>query len=162
MEKKSLFREFIASLGKRWKAEHPSIRPLVEARGGLPKASTFYAGMINGSGKHVYLNFQHSSKSWEVGRFTINIVLSSDELNPDLYSQGEWTGSDFKDGSYRIGHLIGKKDKWWHLKPDDDPVLADAWRPTSYAKPESVIFEAVDNVTSDVLHTLKLLKVPFE
>ena len=162
MEKKSLFREFIASLRKRWKAEHPSIRPLAEARGRLPKASTFYAGVINGSDKHVYLNFQHSSKSWEVGRFTINIVLSSDELNPDLYFQGEWTGSDFKDGSYRIGHLIGEKDKWWHLKQDDDSVLTEAWRPTSYEKSASVISEAIDNVTSDVLRTLTLLKMPFE
>lgn len=82
MTEKSIFREFIAALRRDWKKKVPLIRPLNEGRGNLPKASTFYAGCIKRSGQHVYLYFQHSSKAWQVGRFTINIVLSANENNP--------------------------------------------------------------------------------
>jgi hypothetical protein len=162
MAEKSIFREFIAILRKEWKEEHSSIRPLTEARGNLPKASTFYAGVTEQSNLHVHLNFQHNSKSWWVGRFTINVVLSADEHNPMMGHSGEESGPPFGIGSYRIGHLIGTKDKWWHLKQDDDPIITEAWRPSSYQNVEVILSEAADNVTKDVLSALKLVGVPVE
>jgi hypothetical protein len=149
---KSIFREFIATLRRSWKKGYPSFRPLTESRGGLPKASSFYAGTSRRSNKYVYLNFQHNSKSWWVGRFTINVVLSSDEYNPMLGGEG----------SNRIGHLIGIKDKWWHLKQDDDPIITEAWRPSTYDNRDMILSEAVEDVTHDVLCAMKLLDVPVE
>ena len=156
MAKKSIFREFIATLRKRWKKELPFIQPLTEARLGWPKASTFYAGIIKRSGQHVYLNFQHSDKAWQVGQFTINVTLAAEGHKP-LQFLGAGRGPDFKDGFYRIGHFVGEKDKWWHLKQDDDPILTQPWRPSNYQNWELVLSEAVNDVTHDVLSTLRLL-----
>src|ERR1700739_4665476 len=128
MAEKSIFREFITTLRKQWKKERASIRPLAEPRGKLPKASTFYAGVNRFSGQHVYLYFQHSCKSWEVGRFTINVVLSMDEQNPEM-SRPDRPASHFGDSYHRIGHLVGTKDKWWHLRQDDDPIITEAHSP---------------------------------
>lgn len=161
MAEKSIFREFIATLRKRWKNEHPSICPLTEACGRLPKASTFYAGVSRFSRQHVYLYFQHSSKAWNVGRFTINVVLSLDEQNPEMGLPDE-PASHFGDGSHRIGHLIGTQDKWWHLKENGDPIISEAWRPSSYEKVDIILSEAVEDVTKDVLSALRLLDVPVE
>jgi hypothetical protein len=161
MTEKSIFREFMASLRKRWEKEHPSLRPLTEKRGHLAKAGTFYAGVIPDSGAHVFVNFDHSTKSWEVGRFTINIVLASDEHNPMMYPFAQ-SGPRQGEGYYRIGFLVGKKDKWWHLKQDDDPILTQAWRPSSYENVDVVIAEAIDDVTRDVLSALRSLNVPVE
>ena len=162
MAGKSMFHEFIATLRKRWKKEHLSIRPLTEARGRLPKASTFYAGVSRFSRQHVYLCFQHSNKAWQVGRFTINFVLSMDEQNPQWGIPKCEPASHFGDGSHRIGHLIGTKDKWWHLKQDDAPIITEAWRPSSYEKVDVILSEAVEDVTKDVLSALRLLDVPIE
>jgi hypothetical protein len=156
MATKSIFREFIAILRRRWKKDAPYIRPLSESRGRLPKASTFYAGAIKRSGQHIYLYFQHSSMAWEVGQFTINVVLSADEYSP-LMDTGNRCGSSLSDGYYRIGGLIGTKDKWWHLKQDDDPIVTLAWRPSSYGDREVVLSEAVEDVTRDVLSVLSML-----
>jgi len=158
MAEKSVFREFMAALKKRWKVEVPFIRPISETLGQLPKASTFYAGTSLRSGQHVFLYFQHSSKAWQVGQFTINVVLAIDAKNPQM-AIGNRSGSDFQDGYYRIGFLVGKKDKWWHLKADDDPILTQAWRPSGYENLEIVLSEAVDDVTRDVLASLHLLGV---
>jgi hypothetical protein len=162
MAEKSIFREFISTLRKKWKNEQASIRPLMEARGRLPKASTFYAGVSRFSGQHVYLYFQHSNKAWEVGRFTVNFVLSMDEQNPQWGIPKHEPASHFGDGSHRIGHLNGTKDKWWHLKQDDDPIITEAWRPSSYEKTDVILSEAVGDVTKDVLSALRLLDVPIE
>jgi hypothetical protein len=161
MTRKSIFRDFIAALRKRWKTEYPFIRSIDEARGMLPKASTFYAGVIKDTGIHVFLNFQHSCKSWEVGQFTINVVLSSDEYNPKV-GMATCSALDLGEGSHRIGHLLGPKDKWWHLKQDDDGILTQTWRPSNYENADEVISEAVDDVTRDVLSAMTLLDVPME
>jgi hypothetical protein len=153
--KKSIFSEFIAVLRKRWKEKLPFVRPLTEVRGLLPKASSFYAGKTTDSGWHVYLNFQHSNKAWEVGRFTINVVLSADEYNPKRSMAMTRLG----EGSNRIGFLVGSKDKWWHLKKDDDPILTLAWRPSNYENKDLVISEAVYDVTRDVISVLILLNI---
>ncbi len=158
MAEKSVFRGFMAALKKRWKAEVPSIRPISETLGQLPKASTFYAGASSRSGQHVYLYFQHSNKAWQVGQFTINVVLAVDASKPMMVI-GDRSGDNFRDGYYRIGHLVGKKDKWWHLKPDDDPITGHGWRPSSYDNPDVVFSEAIADVTRDVLSAMQLLGV---
>ena len=158
MAEKSIFREFITTLRKRWKEEVPSIRPVSERLGQLPKASTFYAGARSGSGQHVYLYFQHSTKAWQVGQFAINVVLAADASNPQM-AIGNHCGTDFRDGYYRIGFLVGKKDKWWHLKAGDDPIITQAWRPSQYQDLAAVLSEAVDDVTRDVLSVTQLLGV---
>ena len=158
MAEKSVFREFIAALKKRWKEEVPFIRPVSETLGQLPKASTFYAGTSSRSGQHVYLYFQHSSKPWQVGQFTINVVLATHASNP-VMAIGDRSVEKLQDAYRRIGHLIGTKDKWWHLKADNDPVLAQAWRPSSYDNLDAVLSEAVDDVTRDVLSAMQLLGV---
>lgn len=159
MAEKSVFREFMAALKKHWKEEVPSIRQVSNTLGQLPKASTFYAGASRRSGQHVYLYFQHSSKAWQVGQFTINVVLATDASTPTM-AIGDRSGENFRDGYYRIGHLVGEKDKWWHLKADDDPILTQAWRPSSYDDVQLVLSEAVDDVTRNVLSTLELVGVP--
>jgi hypothetical protein len=158
MAQKSVFREFMAALKKHWKEEVPFIRPVSETLGQLPKASTFYAGATSRSGQHVYLYFQHSSKAWQVGQFTINVVLATDANNPQM-AMGNRSGQDFGDGYYRIGYLVGKKDKWWHLKADDDPILTQVWRPSSYDNLAVVLSGAVDDVTRDVQWAMQLLGV---
>src|SRR5690349_9296701 len=97
MARQSVYREFMAVLRKRWKTEHPFICPLTKARGLMPKASTFYAGIAKPSGMHVFLYFQHSSKSWKVGQFTVNVVLAADELNPKSWGHAERTGDKFEE-----------------------------------------------------------------
>lgn len=158
MAQKSLFRGFMAAVSKRWKKEMPSVQPLDDSLNQLPKASTFYAGPMKRSGQHVFLYFQHSPKAWQVGRFTINVVLSADKQNPQM-AIGKRSGADFADGYYRIGFLVGKKDKWWHLNQDDPPIISAAWRPLSYDDPETVLSEAVADVTRDVLSIMRLLDV---
>jgi len=145
--------------------DYPSIRQVEEARNGLPKASTYYAGMSRYSGQHVYFNFQHSCKAWEVGSFTINVVLSLVKDSPQM-KHPDQPASHFGDGYHRIGHLIGTKDKWWHLKQDQDDILSpkfiESWRPSSYENEDLVIDEAVSDVTRDVLSAMSLLDVPVE
>jgi hypothetical protein len=127
----------------------------------LPKASTFYAGRSRFSGQHVHLYFQHSCKAWEVGRFTINVVLSLDEHDPQM---GIPKSSDthFGDGYHRIGFLVGSKDKWWHLKQDDEPILTECWRPSSYDDESLLLWQAVNDVTHDVISAMRVLDVPVE
>lgn len=158
MAEKSVFREFIAALKRQWKKQALFIRPISETLGQLPKASTFYAGASSRSGQHVYLYFQHSNKAWQVGQFTINVVLATDAHHPQM-AMGNPSGSDFADGYYRIGFLVGNKDKWWHLKSGDDGILTQHWRPSSYDDLDVVLAEAVDDVTRDVLSTMRLLGV---
>jgi hypothetical protein len=93
-----------------------------------------------------------------VGRFTINVVVALDAKNPGM-ANGVRSGSDFRDGYYRIGFLIGKKDKWWHLKADEDSILTQVWRPSSYDNFDFVLSEAIDDVSGDVLATLHLLGI---
>jgi hypothetical protein len=163
MANKSIFRAFIADLRKRWKKELPSIQPLTEARENLPKASSFYAGVIRDTGMHVLLNFQHSNKSWSVGEFTINVVLTMDEHHPKMYSVRSSHGIFcFEEGYRRIGFLVGSKDKWWCLKENDGRIRTENWHPSSYGNEDVVLSEAVEDVTRDVLTALRLLDVPVE
>jgi hypothetical protein len=162
MAKPSVFRDFISALQKQWRTRYPFIRPLTEARGSMPMASTFYAGVAPDSGLHIFFYFQHSTKAWQVGQFTINLVLAKDEHRPRHWGFAEKAadGGPFGEGPQRIGFLIEKKDKWWHLKDDDPPIVTRAWRPSNYADPKVVIEEAVKDVSRDVLTVLQMLGVP--
>src|SRR5688500_9748937 len=117
MAKRSVFRDFIATLRKRWRDELPYIRPVEAALGpAIPNASTFYAGFSPRLGMHVFVNFQHSSKAWQVGQFTINIILSKREGSPEGWGGpfAPHDGMSFTEGSYRISGVLGHlKDKWW-------------------------------------------------
>jgi hypothetical protein len=162
MAKKSIYRDFIAALRKHWRAEFPFIRQCDEGCGSMPKASTFYAGITRPSGMHVFLYFQHNSKSWKVGQFTINVILSKDKRSPRHWGPSERAddGSGLWEGPRRIGHLVGSKDKWWHLKDDAPATATQQWRPTSYSDTEVVLREAVEDVGQDVMMVLRNLGVP--
>lgn len=158
MVKRSVFRDFIAALRKRWREELPQVVQVDESLGpAMPKASTFYAGFSPRLGMHVFVNFQHSSKAWQVGQFTINMILSKRQGAPEGWG-GPFAPEDgvsFTEGSYRISGVLGRhKDKWWHLKQDDPPLIAEAWRPISYKDDETVLTEAVADVTHDVREAL--------
>src|SRR5689334_4071716 len=86
MAKHSVFRNFIAALQAHWRSVLPNARPVEQSFGPtMPKASTFYAGFARPLGMHVFLRFQHSSKAWLVGSFTINIILSKREGAPEAF-----------------------------------------------------------------------------
>jgi hypothetical protein len=163
MAKRSVFRDFIAALRKRWREELPQVQPIEKTLApAMPKASSFYAGLSPQLGMHVFVNFQHSSKSWQVGQFTINMILSKREDAPETWG-GPFAPDDgvlFTEGSYRISSVLGRhKDKWWHLNQDDPPVITEAWRPTSYDDYETVLTEAAVEVTRDVREALAKLGV---
>lgn len=161
--KRSVFRDFIATLRTHWRLALPEMRPVGESIVPMmPKASTFYAGIADSLGMHVYVNFQHSSKAWQVGNFTINIFLSKREGAPEGYG-GPFPPGDgvsFTEGSYRIGPLLGGKDKWWQLKVDSGHVgMEHWWRASSYDDQDMVLSEAVRDVTHDVRAALTKIGV---
>ena len=88
----------------------------------MPKASTFYAGLVERGDTHAFFYFQHSSKSWEVGQFTINVILSRKMGTPSTWRiRFPEELEALAEGFYRIGLINGDHDKWWRLK-DDDPA----------------------------------------
>jgi hypothetical protein len=160
MSKPSAFRDFIAAIKRRWRSEHPFIRPLTDGRGNLPKASSFYAGVARPTGLHVFLYFQHSSKAWQVGQFTINVVLARDEGSPKRSGMGDMAeDGQLLEGPHRIGPILGRRDKWWFLKDGRPGIVTEDWRASSYADPDAVLGAAVDDVTRDVLAALRKLGV---
>jgi hypothetical protein len=68
---------------------------------------------------------------------TDNLVLAKDEHQPrhSGFAETAADGGPFGEGPQRIGFLFKKKDKWWHLKDDDPPIVTRAWRPSSYGDP---------------------------
>jgi hypothetical protein len=161
MAKQSVFRDFMRALKQRWLDELPSVHPLEESFSSyMPKASTFYAGFTESLGMHVFVRFQHSPKAWEAGRFTIDLILSRRKGPPDRCGGACTPHGDasFEEGSHRIGPLLGyRKDKWWHLKEDEPPILTQAWRPSSYEDYDAVLSEAVADVSRDVREALTKL-----
>lgn len=163
MANPSVFRDFIKALRKHWRINFPSIQPLETSLGPtMPKASTFYAGMSRSLEMHVFLHFQHSSMAWQVVQSTINVIPSRRKGAPE-HQAGPFLPADgvpSAEGSYRIGQLLGRhKDKWWHLKDDKPPLSTEAWRPTGYDDYESVLTQAVADVTADVQSVLTKLQV---
>jgi hypothetical protein len=160
--KRSAFRDLISAVRKHWRTALPSVRQVDEPLDALmSKASTFYAGWSPKLGLNVFINFQHSTKAWQVGQFTINLVLSQTMGAPKhqggpVVPENE---SGFTEGLYRIGSILGGKDKWWHLKDDETNLVTLAWRPKSYAAYEAILAEAVADVTRDVRLALEKLGV---
>ena len=162
MAKQSVFRDFIAALKHHWRSELPGVTGIAHASGSaMPKASTFYLGFARQLELHVFANFQHSNKSWEVGSFTINIILAKDRVAPTdcglKFPPDD--GVSFVEGCYRVGSLLHGKDKWWQLKATRNLASRDAWRASSYSNPERVLTEAVIDVTQDVLAVVSLFKI---
>jgi hypothetical protein len=156
------FRDFIKTLKAHWAERLAAVQALKLGNGPyLPKAHSFYAGQA-ASGLHVFLFFQHNSKSWKVGQFTVNVILLEGAEAPaaaiphPLVPPG---GIPDAPGYYRIGTLLSRKDKWWHLHEDNASRLTESWFATSYADAAVVLSEAVLNVTDDVKQLLSLLGV---
>lgn len=162
MVTRSAFRDFLKSLRTRWKSELSCVKPLEDSFGTMmPKASTFYAGLSSSLRMHVFISFQHSSKAWQVGQFTVNIILSN-RLGLPMEHGGPFAPDDgvsFVEGSYRIGSLLGRKDKWWHLSDNEPSMVIEAWRALSYSSRDTVIAEAIADVTRDVRAVLSRLSV---
>ena len=89
----------------------------------------------------------------------MNVVLALDPKAPRAWGHTERVGDHFPEGPYRIGHLVGKKDKWWHLQLDRDHIGTQSWRPSTYADTSLVLTEVVDDVGRDVATVLNLLQV---
>ena len=145
---KSIFQDFVKTLGKDWKARFPWIRPApVAYNPAMPKASTFYVGTSNRFNRHLFLNIQYSSKPWAVGEFTVNALFSS-----QMGAPSRWTATDLEpdpEGWHRLGMLLQRKDKWWCLRPTGGHYGV-TWRPVSYGDPKEVVREAVEDVSHDV------------
>jgi hypothetical protein len=160
MAERNPFPDFIRKLKEDWRVTFPLVRPLEERLSpSMPKASTFYAGIPRPLGMHIFVNFQHSSKAWEVGEFTINVILSNRKGPPEGFG---WLrapeGADLYEGSHRIGRLVGGKDKWWHLKRYRRPPIGiEVWRPSSYDDYDAVLHEAIADVTRDLSAVLRKL-----
>ena len=163
MAKRSVFRDFVTAIRKHWQTELPDVRPVTDALGPqMPKASTLYAGVAQPANLHVFVNFQHSPKAWEVGCFTVNFLLVTDpESVPEIlaprYKSIE--RERYREGSYRIGDLLGIHDKWWRLKGLDPALLEMDLLLGGSGKNEPFVSEkaAVDDVTRDVRAALKNL-----
>jgi hypothetical protein len=162
--KRSAFRDFIAALRRDWRSGLPgvlSVRTALGAGGGMsvPRASTFYAGLSRDLGMHVFVYFQHSTKSWEVGQFTANVILSRHENAPEVWFRlAPEGGGEFAEGCYRLGPLLGQGDKWWCLERGGSRD-AGVWRAASYDDPAQVVSEAIADVTRDVRAILGRFRV---
>src|SRR5947209_1030781 len=102
MANSSIFRQFIGELKKRWRVEYPSIQPVDKARGFMAAASTFCAGVTVPSGMLAYLHFQHASKAWKVGQFTINVGLARTKDEEPIMGFPPDEGP-ISSGVYRVG-----------------------------------------------------------
>jgi hypothetical protein len=124
----------------------------------MPKSSTFYGGQAGRRAKHLFLHFQHSSKPWSRGSFTVNVILSAALGPPSRWyhpapSEAFLSGSD---GSYRLGQLLYKRDKWWCLAPTD-ALHGLTWKPSCFVDQGVVFQEAIVDVSQDVEALLRQL-----
>jgi hypothetical protein len=162
----SLYQQFLRAVWKQLKRNYPFVRRFDKAISvSIPKSASFFLGKSPLYDKYVILDFQHNSKSWGPGQFTINVRILSDLSKIDSlkhfqdYRQAE-------DGNYRLGGEYYGYDRWWCLKDRDrtfdeqmkgilknfDPQHEDQkffegkWQPSSFADPETVIREALDDI----------------
>jgi hypothetical protein len=177
---KGLFPRFLKVLRREWATALPNIEPVATTLSPLmPKSSTFRVRLdapAEGVASHLFLQFQHNSKAWAVGQFTINVVASSragaptrDIRKPSAFHHGS-------EGYYRIGGLTHGPDKWWALAPrvllkesvrpshvrvqtstGETMIWPTArrasimvWRPSSYDNEDTVFAEILADVTADV------------
>lgn len=143
----------------------------------MPKSSTFYlrlGAVPEGVAPHLFLALQHSSKSWSVGHFTVNVIVSQSAETISKQAALPTKHAHFArglEGRHRIGSLVHGKDKWWCLAPMPDWAV-DAvkdiarggrssthqleWVPSTYDDDEIVFAEAADDLTVDVRRLLEL------
>lgn len=165
MAKRSVFRDFVTAIRKHWQTELPDLRPIAQQMGPqMPMASTFYVGVIQPAKFQVFVNFQHSPKAWEVGCFTVNLLLITDlERVPEILAPRfkSIDGTDYREGSYRIGLLLGRDDKWWRLKGGDPALLKTDSLLGGSGEDEPVVAgkDAIAEVTRDVRQALQVLGV---
>jgi hypothetical protein len=178
---RGLFPRFVRAIRSAWRTSLPEIEDVHQTFSPLmPKASTFHVALSDvapGVAPYLFLVFQHHSKPWAAGRFTINLAAAAtfgapgrDNRKPSLFQRGE-------EGFYRIGGVLRRKDTWWSLAPeklDDNGPLTPrpvrlrlstgetdvqmtsstlafiVWRPSSYSDEATVFSEAIDDVTAAV------------
>ena len=160
------FPRFVRLLRKRWREELPQLEPIDFSASSLPKSSTF-VWRTGWKDRRLLVNLQPSSKAWEVGQFTVNLLVSESDGPPTPI---EPPGRRFDHGDvgrYRIGRLTdAHKDKWWCLEPEPEWTVKltgrlDAgsrlfarFRPASYEDEAKVFDEVADDLTRDVRHVL--------
>ena len=117
MSEKGHFQRFLRFAIPGLVEKHPFLSRLKESLGSdLPKVSSLNLGESPASGKNLVINFQHNSKPWAAGQFTINVNVSdglvvAEDFSPELGSLYQ-----FQSGYYRLGPDSGGKDRWWCLK----------------------------------------------
>ncbi len=163
MSRQSIFRDFIGELQENWRDALPHVRKIKSGLGPtMPSASTFYAGFAPLLQMHVFVNFQHSTNAWQVGQFTINIILSGHD-GPPKTNSGPFVPKDGRsvaEGRYRTSSILGRhRDMWWHLKEDEPSTIFDIWRPSNYDDNQTVIAEAIVDATREVRAALAKLGV---
>jgi hypothetical protein len=165
MAKPSMFRDFMKALRKAWAKDLPSVRPGDESNcGEMPRSSTFNAGVAPPSGLHVFLHFDHSQKSWQVGQFRIGFVLSKKLGYPEKWALPTTPidPASFTEGSYYLIHKYNGKHwlgKVWHLVDNQAGVLTAPWFASNYADRELVFREAIADVTQEVTKALDQLGI---
>ena len=166
----------MTALKTHWRTALPTVKPLKERHGFLPKASSFEAGTIPVFNQRVFLQFQTTWK--EAGYFTINLVIADPEQEIHTVTQNTWDwkpGKKLDHGAHRISHFLGRRhDKWWHLReverggwgenPESWTALRLSlregnWTAESYADETKVIESAVVDVTEDVKAVLSVVGV---
>jgi hypothetical protein len=150
----SVFARFVAALRRAWLTRFPYIRPAPASAPGLPKSSTFLVGPIPGLTRQLLINIQQSSKAWEVGQLTCNLVIAETPESPPqaLRWQDDWAAR--QEGRYRIGGVLYGKDKWWHLTDSQPSPLVISWTRGSFEDQEQVIREALEDLSGDVSRVL--------
>lgn len=149
----SRFEKLTKQLLRDLSSNYAFVRPLQSAMPPfLPKASSFYLGQSPKYGKHVFVNLQHSSKSWEIGAFTINVVLTAEYGAPRLRHQSKAEFSSFEEGYYRLGTSTGPKDVWWCLLPREGEKIwhssmhREFWVPSNFDDEATVLAECTASV----------------
>jgi hypothetical protein len=161
MAKPSMFRDFMKALRKAWKSLLPTVKPVDDSNcGAMPKSSSFYAGVAPPSGLHVFVKFDPSPKSWQVGQFKVAFILSKRLREPKLWALPSAPDDPalFTEGCYYLIHKKVRKHwcgKIWHLENNEASVLEAPWFASSYADPDVVISEAIADVTQELQEALK-------
>lgn len=165
MTEPSMFPDFMKALREAWENDLPSVRPGDASNcGEMPKSITFYAGVAPPSGLHVFLNFDQSQKSWQVGQFKIRFVLSKKLGYPEKWALPKKPADPalFTEGCYYLIHGYNGKHwlgKVWHLVNNEASVATAPWFASSYADREVVFREAIADVTQEVMKALHWLGI---
>ena len=147
---KSIFQSFTQEIWKVFKVKYPFISKIPkDIKLDIPKSSSFYCGLIDATDKHLYINFQHSPKSWETGMFTVNVYIASQIDKIDFGGMLVESFLAGNDGQYRLGILKNENDKWWGLIKGN-PKRQHNWLPDNYDSEEETILSAIKDVCTDL------------